>query len=161
MIENNEIVKKLTKRFYKSFYTNAIIGFSIVVLVSIILIMGLLQYLKGLESFWIVIMCALILILMLVVTIIVLTPFLKDMKAIKLRNLKEIIGTVVKYRKVVHGGDPTTYSYYPTIRDINEELIEVEIKADDTELSKIYHCVYLPNTKLAICEKLQDLNESI
>lgn len=78
--------------------------------------------------------------------------FFKDMKLEKNGRFETITGEVIKYRKVVHGGDPDTISYYPTIRDIDKEWVVVEVKADNTEINKTYHCVYLPNTKIAVCE---------
>ena len=75
-------------------------------------------------------------------------------KLTKEKNFEVITGEVIKYRRVVHGGDPDTINYYPTIRDIDKEWIQVEIKVDNTELNETYQCVYLPNTKLAACEKV-------
>jgi hypothetical protein len=152
MIDKNVMTSKLKKRLYNWFLKNTIIGFLTVVLVFIFIIIAYNQFREGTEKLRIVIICVGILIVILTVAIIGMNPILKDMRFMKICDVKSITGTVIKYRKVVHGGDPTTYSYYPIIRDINANWIEVEVKADDTELNQTYHCVYLPNTKLAVCE---------
>jgi len=116
------------------------------------------NYLMGTEDIIVVIMCLCIFTGTLTVTIIGMKPFIKDIKIAKAKAFKMINGKVIKYRKVIHGGDPDTISYYPTIRDINKAWVEVEVKTHDTELNKTFHCLYLPHTKLAVCEELLDKN---
>ena len=111
------------------------------------------------EDFLMIIIYLLILISLVIGAIIDTKSFFIDLEYIKSHEFKKITGEVIKYRRVVHGGDPDTINYYPTIRDINKEWIEVEVKADDTELNKIYYCMYLPNTKLAVCEELVNLDD--
>lgn len=159
MNSENRIISKLNKRLQSGFWKNAIVAFLTLVIVSIIAITGYHQFLQGFESVWVIIGCIGLFCLILIVAIISLIPFVKDIKLIKLGKIEKITGTVIKYRKVLHGGDPTTYSYYPIIRDISSDWIQVEVKADNTELNKTYRCIYLPNTKLAVCEELVNLND--
>lgn len=144
----------LSKTLYSKFWTNLIILSSISIMALIIFILTFFNFLKGTEDINIVIMCLCIFIVMLVVTIIGMEPFFRDIKLAKAENFEVITGEVIKYRRVVHGGDPDTINYYPTIRDIDKEWIQVEIKVDNTELNETYQCIYLPNTKLAVCEKV-------
>lgn len=83
-----------------------------------------------------------------------LEPIIRDLRYLKSHKPMFFIGRVTKYRKVIHHGDPDTINYYPTIRDIDNENIEVEVKAENTELNKTYYCIYLPNVKLAVCKKI-------
>lgn len=155
MINKQEkLIYSLSKIFYSKFWTNLIILFSLSIMVLIVFVATFFNYLNGIEDIKIVIMCLCIFLVMLVVTIIGMKPFFRDIKLVKTGKYEVITGEVIKYRKVVHGGDPDTINYYPIIRDIDKAWIEVEIKADNTELNKTYHCVYLPNTKLAACEEL-------
>ena len=148
------MVYSLSKTFYSKFWTNLIILFSISIMALIVFILTFFNFLKRTEDINIVIMCLCIFVAMLVVTIIGMKPFFRDIKLTKEKNFEVITGEVIKYRRVVHGGDPDTINYYPTIRDIDKEWIQVEIKVDNTELNETYQCVYLPNTKLAVCEKV-------
>lgn len=160
LLDKNEMIKKLNDKFLKDFMVNLIISLLITILVFVVTIIGYNQFIEGKESFQTFLMCLFILIVMIAVTIITMVPFIKDLRLIKLRKSEEIKGYVIKYRKVVHGGDPTTYSYHPVIKDADKEWIEVEVKADNTELNKTYHCLYLPNTKLAVCRELLHPEES-
>lgn len=151
--EHEKLFFMLSKTFYRYFWKNLIILFSTSLMALIVFIGGVLNFLKGTEDIKIVFMCLIIFIVVLTVTILGMKPFFKDMKLVKMEKYDNITGKIVKYRRVVHGGDPDTITYYPTIRDINKEWVEVEVKAEKTELNQIYHCVYLPNTKIAVCEK--------
>lgn len=157
--EHEKLNHKLSKLFYCKFWANLIILLSVSIGVLIVLIITLCNFLKGTENLKIVVMCLCIFIVLVVATIIGLKPFIRDMTLVKRGRFEIVTGEVIKYRRVVHGGDPDTINYYPTIKDIKKEWIEIEVKADNTELNKTYHCVYLPNTKLAVCEELLILNE--
>lgn len=152
-----DLIYRLLKVFHSKFWTNLIILFSISVMALSVFIIATLNFLNGTEDITIVVMCLCIFIVVSAVTIIGMKPFFRDMKLFKAERFEKITGEVIKYRRVVHGGDPDTINYYPTIRDSNKEWIEVEVKVDGTELNKIYHCIYLPNTKLAVCEELANL----
>jgi len=151
--EHEKLFFMLSKTFYRYFWKNLIILFSTSLMAMIVFIGGILNFIKGTEDIKIVFLCLIIFIVVLTVTILGMKPFFRDMKLVKMEKYDNITGKIVKYRRVVHGGDPDTITYYPTIRDINKEWIEVEVKAEKTELNQIYHCVYLPNTKIAVCEK--------
>lgn len=152
------LIYRLSKVFHSNFWTNLIILFSISVMTLTVFIIVALNFFNGTEDIMIVVMCLCIFIVVFVATIIGMKPFFRDMKLFKTKRFEKITGEVIKYRRVVHGGDPDTINYYPTIRDSNKEWNEVEVKADGTELNKIYHCIYLPNTKIAVCEEVQNLN---
>ena len=154
------LIYRLSKVFLSKFWTNLIILFSISVMALTVFIIVALDFYNGTEDIMIVVMCLCIFFVVFVVTIIGMKPFFRDMKLFKAERFEKITGEVIKYRRVVHGGDPDTINFYPTIRDSNKEWIEVEVKVDGTELNKIYHCIYLPNTKLAVCEELANLNDS-
>lgn len=154
------LIYRLSKVFHSKFWTNLIILFSISVMALTVFIIVALNFFNGTEDIMIVVMCLCIFIVVFVVTIIGMKPFFRDMKLFKAEKFEKITGEVIKYRRVVHGGDPDTINYYPTIRDSNKEWIEAEVKVDGTELNKIYHCIYLPNTKLAVCEELANLNDN-
>lgn len=162
MTNNHErnLIYRLSKVLHSKFWTNLIILFSISVMALTVFIIVALNFFNGTEDIVIVVMCLCIFIVVFVVTIIGMKPFFRDMKLFKAERFEKITGEVIKYRRVVHGGDPDTINFYPTIRDSNKEWIEVEVKVDGTELNKIYHCIYLPNTKLAVCEELANLNDS-
>lgn len=157
--ERKKITDKLIKRLQSKLWINLIIGILVLILFFIVLIIVYDQFREGTEKLWVVIMCVGFFVMVLLLLTIDTKPFFKDMKLVKMDKFQTITGKVIKYRRVVHGGDPDTVNYYPTIRDINKEWVEVEVKADDTELNKIYHCVYLPNTKLAVCEELLNSEE--
>jgi len=162
MLNKNEgnLIYRLSKIFQSKFWTNLIILFSISVMTLTVFIIVTFNFLKETEDIMIVVMCLCIFIVVFVVTIIGMKPFFRDLKLYKSKRFEKITGEVIKYRRVVHGGDPDTINYYPTIRDINKEWIEVEVKTNETELNKIYCCIYLPNTKLAVCEELANLHDS-
>lgn len=160
MTNKNEMIMKLFNKFKRNFRINSIISVLITILLFIVNLMIFREFVQGDEKFWNFMLLLLIFIIMVVVTMIVIIPFIKDIKHIKMGKVKKITGTVIKYRKVVHGGDPTTYSYHPIVRDINNNSTEVELITDDTELNKVYYCVYLPNTKLAVCEEVKNLNDN-
>lgn len=157
--KREKMISSLIKIFYSKFRTNLIILASITILVFIFLIMTIFNFIEKTENLKTLIMCSFIFIVMIVLTVIEMNPFFRDIKLIQTKKFKMIIGKVVKYRKVVHAGDPTTYSYYPIIRDINKDWVEVEVESENTELNKVYYCIYLPNTKLAICEEVLSFKE--
>lgn len=152
------MMNKLSKVFYKKFWLSIIIFTLSIIIMSILLVIEFIRTFE-VEDSLLIFIYLLILVSLAIGAIIDTKPFFKDLKYIKSHEPKKIVGEVVKYRRVVHGGDPDTINHYPTIKDINKEWIEVEVKADNTELNRVYHCIYLPNTKLAICEELLNLNE--
>ena len=154
------LIYRLSKVFHSKFWTNLIILFSISVMALTVFMIVAINFFKVTQNIMIVVMCLCIFIVVFVVTIIGMKPFFRDMKLFNAEKFEKITGEVIKYRRVVHGGDPDTINYYPTIRDSNKEWIEAEVKVDGTELNKIYHCIYLPNTKLAVCEELANLNDN-
>lgn len=154
------MTNKLLKVFYKKFWLSITIFTLSIIIMSTLLIIESIRNIDVEEDFLMIIIYLLILISLVIGAIIDTKPFFIDLKYIKSHEFKKITGEVIKYRRVVHGGDPDTINFYPTIRDSNKEWIEVEVKVDGTELNKIYHCIYLPNTKLAVCEELANLNDS-
>lgn len=154
------LIYKLSKVFYSKFWTNLIILFSISVMALAVFIIVTLNFINGTEDIMIVSMCLCIFIVVFVVTIIGMKPFFRDMKLLKVERFEKITGEVIKYRRVVHGGDPDTINYYPIIKDISKDRNEIELKAENTKLNTRYHCMYLPNTKLAVCEELLNFNNT-
>lgn len=161
MLDENRMISLLNQKLYKAFWKNAIAALITLIIVFIICMVSYIHFLNETESLMIVILCFALFVVVLVVGVISLLPFKKDVKLVKSGKIESITGTVVRYKKIVHGGDPTTYSYLPIIKDIHSKWIEVEIKADNTVLNKIYHCVYLPNTKLGICVEFQNTSDFI
>lgn len=155
------MMDRLSKVFYKKFWLSIIIFTLSIIVMFMLLVIEFIGTFEVEEDSLLIFIYLLILVSLAIGAILDTKHFFKDLKYIKSHEPKKIVGEVVKYRKVVHGGDPDTINYYPTIRSINKEWIEVEVKAEGTELNKVYRCIYLPNTKLAICEELLDLNEVI
>ena len=161
MLDENGMISLLNQKLYKAFWKNAIAAFITFIIVFIMCMVSYIHFLNETESLMIVILCFALFVVVFVVGVISLLPFKKDVKLVKSGKIESITGTVVRYKKIVHGGDPTTYRYLPIIKDIHIDWIEVEIKADNTVLNKIYHCVYLPNTKLGICVEFQNTSDFI
>lgn len=147
---------KIHKRLWLS-----IVVFSLsIISIFVILVIEIKGYLNSNKNPLLIFIYVLILLLLIVMSIIDIKPYYKDLKYFKKYSYNSITGKVIKYRRVVHSGDPDTIDYYPTIVDTNNESVQVELKVKKTELNKTYHCVYLPNTKLAICEEVQNLNKT-
>ncbi len=161
MLDENMMISLLIQKLHKAFWKNAITSFITLIIVFIFCMASYIQFLNETESLVIIILCFALVVVVLVIGVISLLPFKKDMKLAKSGKIESITGTVVSYKKIVHGGDPTSYSYLPIIKDIHNDWIEVEVKADNTVLNKIYHCVYLPNTKLGFCVEFQSLENQI
>lgn len=152
------MVKKLLRNLYKNFWIGLIIYAFIIGALLVLLITGFANSHSQEDSFLIFIYF-IILAGSFVLAVVGLEPIIKDLRYLKSHKPMIIIGRVAKYRKVIHHGDPDTINYYPTIRDIDHENIEVEVKAEKTELNKTYYCIYLPNTKFAVCEEIIELNK--
>jgi hypothetical protein len=148
------MMTQLSKLFYKKLHLSLVVFTVSIIIISTLIALEIAKFFQ-LESFSILIIIYLLIIVSLIIAAIIDTkPYFKDLRYVKAREFLTIIGEVISYRRVVHGGDPDTINYYPTIRDIDKEWIQVEIKVDNTELNETYQCVYLPNTKLAVCEKV-------
>lgn len=158
---DRKMIKKLSRIFYKKFWLSIVIFSISIIIMSTLFIIVFIRYSDSNEDFLLLIIYLLILISLFIGAIIDTKPFFKDLRDMKSHNFQIITGEVIKYRRVVHGGDPDTINYYPTIRDIDKEWIQVEVKADNTELNKTYHCIYLHNTKLAVCEESASLNNRV
>ena len=156
MTSEHEIseIDQLRRIFMKSFWMNIIILPLAVVTFVVILVVVSIKYVNGVESLKMVAIYLFMVIGTSVWTIKELSPFIKDFMLLRSGDYSRITGTVVAHRKVNHAGDPTTTSYYPTIRDSQREWIEIELKAEDTELNQLYSFLYLPNTKIAVGEML-------
>lgn len=161
---NNEqeklMFKKMLRFFYKKFWLKIITFIVLIIALIVLLILGFVRNQMD-KDFLLMIMYSILLVGLMVLTFISMKAMLRDLIYIKSHKPKIIVGKAIRYRKVVHAGDPDTVSYYPTIRDIDNENIEVEVNTKNTELNKTYYCVYLPNTKMAVCEELTEKENSL
>jgi len=159
---NNEqeklVNKKLLRLFYKKFWFKNITFIILIVATIVLLVLGFIGNQID-KDFLLLIMYSILLVGLAVVIFISMKNMFKDLIYIKSHKPKIIVGKVIKYRKIVHAGNPDTVSYYPIIQNIDNDNVEVELKAENTELNKKYYCAYLPNTKLAICEELIEKND--
>jgi len=153
------MISKLSRLLNKNFWTNLIVLVSTSVMVMIVFCVELMGYFQGEESVKTVVMFLGIFLAVVIVSFIGMSPLVKDRKLVKVQMFCEITGKVIKYRRVLHGGDPDTTSFYPTIQDVKKDWVEVELKAEGTQIGHIYHCLYLPNTKLAVCEEAEPSEE--
>lgn len=154
------MIEKLSGIFYKKFWLGIVVFTVSIIIMFTLLIVECIKSFGSNEDVLLPIIYLLILISLVIGAIIDTKPFFKDLKCMKSHEFQKITGEVIKYRRVVHGGDPDTINDYPTIRDINKEWVEIEVKANNTQLNKTYDCIYLPNTKLAVCEESANLNDS-
>ena len=152
------MLKKLLRNLYKNFWFGLITYTLLIGTLLVLLITGFVNN-HSQEDSLLTFLFLIILIGLFVIAVVGLEPIIKDLRYLKFHKPMIIIGKVTKYRKVIHHGDPDTINYYPTIKNIDNENIEVEVKAEKTELNKTYYCVYLPNTKFAVCEEIIEINK--
>lgn len=141
--------EKLRKIFFKRFWialTGGLFGIAILVVVSVI---TLVNYLKTYEKIYLPLIFFAFFIGMIIGTLISIRPFIKDWKAVKTNNFEKLTGSVIRFRKVEHGGEPPDTSYYPIIAEA-ETGKEIELKIDSLHLGETYSFYYLKYTKLAI-----------
>lgn len=160
MVNQNdrEMVNRLYTIFYRKLLLNALVLISTLVMVFLVFWNSFVDYLLSGEGMIITIICGCISAFLLIISIIALQPFLLDYRVVKSKKFERIIGKVIKFRKVVHGGDPDTVCYYPTFKSIVENAKEIELKADGTEIDRCYRCVFLPNTRITVCIELVDFD---
>jgi hypothetical protein len=145
-------MKKLLKRFYIGFVIGLLVMAFVVSLFMVISISVWIQYSKTEGSILSPILASGLLLFFIVISIRILIPYIKDYVDIKKEIFHEVTGIVIKYRKVVSGGEPPTTNYYPIIRDDAMGNM-VELIVSDTKLNQRYTFYYLRFTKLAEIKK--------
>jgi hypothetical protein len=90
-----------------------------------------------------------------ILSVTVVVPHALDFKAAKRKKFESVTGTVARYKKVNHGGEPPTTSFYPIIKDsiTGKELI---LKVNGAEINRRYTFIYLKHTKLALIKSTVD-----
>jgi MFS family permease len=160
--------KKLIKRFYISFVATVTMFAFLFAIFTAGTIHLWNQYEQGEETvFWAILFMVFLLITILTF-IVLLIPILRDLPAVRKGNFERMTGTIIRYKRVQHGGEPPTHSWHPIVRD-NTSNKEIELtiinrnenknevynpltNKDDvaSELYGTYEFIYIPHTKLAV-----------
>ncbi|MDR3293491.1 MAG: hypothetical protein LBT20_05255 [Clostridiales bacterium] len=160
--------KKLVKKFYIGFLALAIMYGLLIIGFTIGSIIAWINYTRGKEELFMSILVTAVLLTVSIIFIVYAIPSFRDLTAVRQRKFERIIGTIVRYNKVEHGGEPPTHGYYTVVKDnitgkevelsivnrrekeIYNPLIKEEIVVQ--ELFGTYNFIYLKHTKLAVID---------
>lgn len=99
MLDENMMISLLIQKLHKAFWKNAITSFITLIIVFIFCMTSYIQFVNETESLVIVILCFALFVVVLVIGVLSLLPFNKDMKLVKSGKIESITGTVVSYKK--------------------------------------------------------------
>jgi hypothetical protein len=167
--------KILVRWFYRGFWIAIILCFLTITILAICLVDSWNKYIQGEYKMIVLIMLIGLLVLFTILYIIWLLPSFRDLPAVRKRNFEKINGTILRYKRVQHGGEPPTHSWHPIVRN-NSTGEEIELiiaipkereeyvsftKTDENapEFYGTYNFIYLKNTKLAVIDKLSILKK--
>ena len=80
-------------------------------------------------------------------------PLCKDYKLIQRNQFLKFDGEVIKFRKVVYGGEPETEHRMAIVKNTATGE-EIELDVSGVDQGEVYEFLYLPNTKVAVCQKI-------
>ena len=80
-------------------------------------------------------------------------PLCKDYKLIQRKQFLKFDGEVIKFRKVVYGSEPETEHRMAIVKNTATGE-EIELDVSGVDQGEVYEFLYLPNTKVAVCQKI-------
>lgn len=145
-------MEKLFQKFYKDLkiILTIFLASSLVVIAGFVL--ALLSFLLADGKIYLALFFGILLLVLAFWALVVLKPFLKDLKEVKKGQCTTLSGTVVHYRRDMAGKDTSTALYYPVVKpDFGSE--EIELCVEGTELHKHYTFYCLKHTRLAVIDE--------
>ena len=150
LLISDQTKKQLKQVFFKKFLSG-VIFFSLLLAVEFFLmIWGFLRLRQGQELWITILLCILLVLTMIIVSIVLLVPYLKDLRLLKRGQIKVLCSPVLRFRRAEDdSGDVTTVSCNPILFDSVDQR-EVELKIKGLTPDKIYQVAYLPHTRIGI-----------
>jgi len=161
--------KQLARLFFRGFWIAIIICFTAITIMTMVVFESWNKYVQGELKLIVTFLSIGLLVIITIISIVGILPGIRDFSAVRKRNFEKMNGTIIRYRRVQHGGEPPTHSWHPIVRDsttgkeieltiLNRREKEVRnplTKKDEIapEFYGTYNFIYLKNTKLAVIDK--------
>lgn len=147
---SDQTKKQLKRVFFKKFLSGVIFFGLLLAVEFFLMIRGFLRLRQG-QELWITILISVLLVLtIMMASIVLLIPYLKDLRLLKRGQIKVLCSPVLRFRRVEDdSGEVTTVYYNPILFDSVDQR-EVELKIKGLTPDKIYQVAYLPHTRIGI-----------